>query len=177
MISTMPTLKNPRHERFCQLRAEGKSAAEAYAEAGYLADYANAGRLTRNDQIERRISELQARAARKSEVTVASLVDELEEAREAAHSAEQFSAATQAILGKAKLAGLLRDKVEIGGVGEFDHVETIEDVVRILMAEHDDPRDCLAMLDLMRELVIRLLGEQAKLLPEMQSGGYDIVSD
>lgn len=54
----MPVLPNARHERFAQALSSGMSASEAYKEAGYKADDANAARLTRNDQIRDRVAEL-----------------------------------------------------------------------------------------------------------------------
>ena len=41
----MPTLQNPRHEKFAQELAAGKSAAEAYAHCGYKPNYGNCIRL------------------------------------------------------------------------------------------------------------------------------------
>lgn len=161
MLIAMPVLKNPRHEAFCQHIIMGDSAYEAHAAAGYERNYGNAIRLKGNEKIERRIAELQARAAKKNDVTVASLVDELEEAREAAHSAEQFSAATQAILGKAKLAGLLRDKVEIGGVGDFDACQTEQECLQVFMAQLGGPREALAFAESLREAILRELGDLA----------------
>ena len=50
----------------------------------------------------------------------------MEQARSRAHSLDQLSAATTAIMGKAKLAGLLRDKIEIGSAGDFDACDSVE---------------------------------------------------
>jgi phage terminase small subunit len=41
----MGTLANQRHERFAQALAQGKSATEAYALAGYKANDGNASRM------------------------------------------------------------------------------------------------------------------------------------
>ncbi|TPM37041.1 hypothetical protein [Mesorhizobium sp. B2-3-2] len=59
----MPVLDNQRHEAFAQALAKGKSADEAYAEAGYKPDRGNASRLTANDNIAARVAELQGMAA------------------------------------------------------------------------------------------------------------------
>lgn len=56
----MPVLDNPRHEAFAQALAKGNSASEAYALAGYRRNEGNAGRLNRNEQVQRRVAELQA---------------------------------------------------------------------------------------------------------------------
>ena len=54
----MPVLKNPKHEMFCQLRAEGVCATTAYVNAGYRPHQANAARLSSNDMIRARIAEI-----------------------------------------------------------------------------------------------------------------------
>lgn len=108
----MPSLDNPKHERFAQELAKGKSQAEAYAEAGYVADEGNACRLTGNDKVQARVAEIQERGAVRAEITVSSILGELEQARLAALSAAtpQSGAAVAASMGKAKLLGLVIDK-------------------------------------------------------------------
>lgn len=54
----MPVLPNPREERFCQFRAEGKTASESYVLAGYKANDGNACRLNGIERIQDRIAEL-----------------------------------------------------------------------------------------------------------------------
>jgi hypothetical protein len=115
----MPTLKNPRHEKFAQEIAKGKTATAAMAAAGY-SDPRNSTRLTKNDEISRRIDELMERGAARAEVTVASLLGELEEARQLALRLGQASAAVQCTMGKAKILGLIIDRREVGDVGAFD---------------------------------------------------------
>ena len=126
-------LRNPRHERFCQALLEGKSATAAYAEAGYVRDDGNAARLRVNPRIEERLIELQNEVAEKTQVTVASLVDELEEARKRADSLDQLSAVVKAISEKARISGLMVRKVEVGGPGDFSACETVEAVVDELL--------------------------------------------
>jgi phage terminase small subunit len=124
----VPPLANPRHERFVQALFEGKSADEAYMKAGYSENRGNASRLKANENILARLTELQAAAAKASEVTVQSLLNELEAAREKASNLDQLSAAVRAIEAKAKVSGLLVQKVEVGSVGDFDGCETVEAV-------------------------------------------------
>jgi hypothetical protein len=59
------------------------------------------------------VTELQQRGAVRAEITIADLVKELEEARQAAASAEivQSSSMVSATMGKAKLLGLVVDKL------------------------------------------------------------------
>jgi phage terminase small subunit len=54
----MPALANARHERFAQELAKGKSATEAYVEAGYKANSGNAATLKSDQSISTRVSEL-----------------------------------------------------------------------------------------------------------------------
>jgi phage terminase small subunit len=73
----LPVLSNPKHERFAQELAKGKTATEAYQLAGYAPNDGNAARLKGNDRIEARLSELQQRSAAKTEITVASITERL----------------------------------------------------------------------------------------------------
>lgn len=108
----MTVLANPKHERFAQALAKGKSQADAYAEAGYAPSEPNASRLTRNDKVQARVAELQDRGAIRAEVTLASLIQEAADIQTAAKEDKQYSAATAALTAKAKLAGLWVDKNE-----------------------------------------------------------------
>lgn len=101
----MPPLENARHERFAQGLAQGKSATEAYADAGYKESRSNASHLTTNHNVLKRIEELKSRSAIRAEVTAASLIDEAEEIRAAALAAGQFSAAIAAVKEKGVLSG------------------------------------------------------------------------
>lgn len=56
----MPVLRNSRHEKFAQEMAKAKTATAAMAAAGY-SDPRNSTRLTKNDEIRRRIDELKER--------------------------------------------------------------------------------------------------------------------
>jgi phage terminase small subunit len=108
----MPALTNPKHERFAQELAKGKSATEAYVIAGYKLSEQNAHRLTRNDEVQTRVAEIVDRGAIRCEITLASLMKEAGEIQAAAMEAKQLSAATAALTIKAKLAGLWVDKAE-----------------------------------------------------------------
>ena len=59
-----------------------------------------------------RLAELQMEAAERSQVTVESITKELEEARKVAKDEKQGAAMTGASMGKAKVNGLLVDKVD-----------------------------------------------------------------
>ena len=108
----MPALKNHKHEWFAQALAKGKSQAEAYSDAGYTPSEPNASRLTRNDKVQKRVSEIQERSIVRTEITLASLIQEAGDIQEAAKADKQYSAATAALTAKAKLAGLWIEKAE-----------------------------------------------------------------
>ncbi len=162
----MPVLKNPRHEKFAQALFAGKSAHEGYADAGYKPNDGNCIRLKGNERVQARLAELQAEAAKAAEVTTESLLRELEQARVAATSAEQLGAATQAIMGKAKIAGLLApQRLEINArVDVFAHGTMPELAEAILRDCLDHPghfelataEDKQAVEDLLGETVDRL---------------------
>ena len=109
----MPVLENSRWERFAQNLFQGKSANAAYAEAGYRPHDGNCIRLRGNERIKARLIELQEAVAESSQVTVASLLRELEHARKRADSLDQLAASVKAIEAKAKVSGLLTQKIEL----------------------------------------------------------------
>jgi hypothetical protein len=68
---SMPTLRNPKHERFAQLVASGMTAQAAFTQAGYPSPQ-NAPRLRNSEQVAKRIEELQVRNERKAEMAALS---------------------------------------------------------------------------------------------------------
>ena len=73
----MPILKNPRHERFAQELAKGKTATEAYVLAGYKANDGNAATLKGNQRILDRLAEIAGKAADRAEITIARVLEEM----------------------------------------------------------------------------------------------------
>jgi phage terminase small subunit len=135
----MPPLQNPRHERFAQELATGKSADAAYVLAGYHENRSNAARLSAKQDIQRRVAEIQSLAAERAAITVETLIAEAEEARTKAMAEKGGAAAAiAAITAKAKLAGLWREKVaQTDPSGEHapryilsDHVMSEEEWIR-----------------------------------------------
>lgn len=112
--SSKPALDNPRHERFCQLRAYGWPAYKAYQQAGFKCSkqtaFANSSRLLRSAKISSRIHELVEEFADTVIVTRESLAAELDYAIAMAHQRQQATAAISAIVAKAKLFGLIGSK-------------------------------------------------------------------
>lgn len=106
----MPILNNPRHERFAQGLAAGKSQTEAYEAAGYTKDRTAASRLSTNVNVQARVAELQQRSAAKAEITIDSLRDMLIEDRAMARALEQPSAAVAAVDKLARLYGFMVER-------------------------------------------------------------------
>lgn len=104
-------LKNARHERFAQELAKGKSQVDAYKAAGFKPHTSAAARLFANVSITERVAELSSRAAEKAVVTVADIAAQLDEDREFARGLKQASAAVSASMGKAKVLGLVVNRL------------------------------------------------------------------
>ena len=114
-------LKNQRHELFAQGLATGKTAIQAYEFAGYKSNPQNAGRMTKNDDIQARVKELQERCAVKAELTIVDIVKKLETLEANAIANNQISAGVTAVVGIAKILGLIVDKREQRDVIEFSN--------------------------------------------------------
>ena len=125
----MPTLRNPRREKFALALSEGKSASQAYIDAGYKPCRQNAARMMTNDDIKARVAELQAGAAAKAEVTLETILAELADAAVVAESKGQAQALVSAAMARAKLAGLLVERVEVGAPGDFDGLTSTAAIV------------------------------------------------
>ncbi len=121
----MGVLNNPKWERFAQERAKGKSADQAYKDAGYMANRKNASRLKTNDDIKRRIEEILERFAIRTEITIEKLTEMHLEDHEGAVRVAQYSAAKGALDSIAKLHGLLIDKQEIKGDIQITKIERV----------------------------------------------------
>lgn len=165
----MPALKNQKHEAFAQLIVRGVkhnwSQGEAYQRAGYTttkgaADTA-ASRLLKNVQIQARIAEIGAPAFRKSQITVETLLRDLEMNVAAAGASRNHAAVNGAIGLMAKLRGLLVDRTEIGPPGAFDEIKNIDDVAAAILDE-SSLEDALAVYDEIRDALLRIAAERAQ---------------
>jgi hypothetical protein len=126
------------HERVAQELSTGKSATEAYKNAGYKGDRTAASRLSTKVNIQVRVKELQTEAAQKTKITIESLIREAEEVRGLAVTAGQLSAANTAIVTKAKLSGLWVDRSEVGTVNDISRMskQELEDLIRHQYGDH-----------------------------------------
>ncbi len=110
-------------EKFCRVFVETGNASESYRQS-YKAEKMTANSIAReaslmldNPNVAQRIKTLRETHAKRHNVTVDSLVAELEEIKQIALAAEtpQTSAAVSAVMGKAKLTGLDKQVVEMTG--------------------------------------------------------------
>lgn len=122
----------PKQEAFAKAYVETGNASEAYRmsydvspETKTETVWNEASKLKGNPIVAARIFELQEQLNKRHEVTVDSLVKELEQARLQASQAEQTSSMVAATMGKAKLHGLLTDKQEITSPDESMKPTTI----------------------------------------------------
>lgn len=108
----------PKQEAFCQSYIEQGNATEAYrqayqSQANIKTQKKEAHRILHTPSVAARVAELRAAqeviAQKVHGVTIASLLEELEEARQIGRENGQASAMIAATMGKAKLAGLDKD--------------------------------------------------------------------
>ena len=146
----MPSLSNPKHERFAQALAKGETATAAYVSAGYEPNDGNAARLKGNDRIEARVAEILERAATRAEITVASISDRLlkiAEKCERTSEANKLGVARATLMDVAKLNGLVVDRskndttirnVDLSGLSD-EELEALEAIRSKLAFAGADP--------------------------------------
>ena len=132
----------PKQERFAQLYVELGNASEAYRQA-YESKakpesvHVSACRLLDDPNVTLRVQELKGEVIQRHRVTVDSLMEELEEARQLALATEAPAPAVSATMGKAKLAGL--DKQIIDHTSGGKPIQVNQDaVLAVLAAKHKD---------------------------------------
>jgi len=108
----------PKQEAFALAYVETGNASEAYRRS-YDAEnmqqegiWVAACRVLANAKVSLKVAELQMAAQERTLVTIESITRELEVARYLAETEKQSSAMTAAIMGKAKVNGLLIDKID-----------------------------------------------------------------
>lgn len=124
-----------KQEAFARAYVETGNASEAYRQAYNVGVntkpetvWRKASELLSDGKVTARVDELQAEAKERTMITVESLTAELEQARILAMDDDKgASAAVSAVMGKAKLHGLLVEKAEHSGPGG----KPIETITRI----------------------------------------------
>jgi phage terminase small subunit len=120
---------NSRQEKFANNLAMGMTKAKAYAEAGYKPDPGNPTRLTENDRVQKRLAELQERAALRTGITIENLTADLLRVVEEADLLEKtpgaLNAKRAALMDIATLNGLVVARSETGKPGDFSIADRI----------------------------------------------------
>ena len=131
----MSTLKNERHEKFCQALVQGKSKVDAYVIAGYAPSRPNASTLANKEHVRQRVDELLGKAADiavnvagiTSGITKAWVLEGLRKnADKGLREKKASSVANRALELIGKELGLFVDRVEQGKPGDFAHLSDEE---------------------------------------------------
>jgi phage terminase small subunit len=132
---------DPVRERFAQEYHATGNASEAFRRAKPAARKwkensinSRACQMLTEAKVQQRLEELQAEAAERHGTTIDSLTTELEAARDGAMSTGQFSAAVSATMGKAKLHGLVKDKVANEFTGA--DVQAVTPIINVSLARN-----------------------------------------
>jgi phage terminase small subunit len=132
----------PKQEAFAQAYVETSNASEAYRRS-YSASKmkqpaieVEASRLLDHPKVALRVHELRERARKRHDINVDTITEMLKEDRELARNNNQTSAAVTAVMGMAKLHGLLVDKQEQSGPNGGP-VETHTKVEWVVVDEKD----------------------------------------
>jgi len=107
-------------ENFCQLYVQKGNRSEAYKLAydvrpgtKAITIRVSASKLLKEPHIQQRIDEIREKVRKRHELKIDDIMAELDENRDLALKEKQASAATQATMGKAKVAGFLIDKMQV----------------------------------------------------------------
>lgn len=122
-----------KQERFVAAYVETGNASEAYRRAYDVSPDSKpntiekrACELLKNGKVAGRLSELQKRAQKRHDITIDTLTEMLKADRDLAREIEQPSAAVSAVMGLAKIHGLILDKAQISGDEENPIVTRVE---------------------------------------------------
>lgn len=139
----------PKQQRFVQEYLQDHNGTQAAIRAGYSESTARqqGSRLLTDPRVLAAVRVGQKKVAKKAEVTVDSLMAELEQARKLALKEKQASAAVTATMGKGKLAGLLVEKHKhSGAIGTYnlkdlsdDDLDRLEQILGPLADAGGDP--------------------------------------
>jgi hypothetical protein len=149
----MPALRPHRREVFAHMAIKaaktGKPQSWAYKQSGYNTDgnsaEAAASRLLSDVKVQMRIDELTRPAVKKTGVSVESLLLQLDETIADARKAKQHSVVVQCLSLSAKLVGLLRDRVEVGSPGDFDHLDAAGAIEQVRLDHGEEAAKHLAL--------------------------------
>ena len=136
--------------------------ASGYGGRGHVAE-SGGSRLMSYGEVQMRVDELTRPAVRKARITIESLLAEPEITIADAREAKQHGAVIQALTLAAKVAGFLRERIEVSAVGEFASCHTTDDVARKML--EDWPLDqALRVLDEIRDALVRVASDKARVV-------------
>lgn len=175
----MALLPNSRHELFARAVASGKSAMEAYAQAGYAKSSAksNACRLMENEGIRARITELQTASAKKTEITLESLLADADRIQQQAEALGQTSAASSALKLKSELSGFYAQRIKSEAKVETTS-SVLQSVIAQLLAKGDGEVQVVAATG--SGTVVRFRESQGKrtyLVPTNVAGAHTVLPE
>lgn len=140
----------PQQEIYARLIVEGKSQHQAYLEAypksnGWLASSVDceASKLASNTKVIQRINELRSQLDIKSIETVEKLICELNQVLSISFETKQIAPAVSAIMGKAKLLGLVVDKVETKNLTSLTEENLLKARERVAKMKQDNEQPAL----------------------------------
>jgi hypothetical protein len=119
-------LKNPRHERFANFVAQGKTQYEAYELCGYKPSNGNPCKLASNPVVAQRIKEILEKTAAAQQISAETLINDANRVFVRAMEIDQLSAANGAIKEKGILTGHRIERREVGTPGDFDAIGDAE---------------------------------------------------
>jgi hypothetical protein len=160
----VPILKNQRWEIFAQAIAKGETSTKAYITAGFRPSRKNASRLRAKEDVSARINELQLVTAKSAEISIQSICEELDRACSVARERGQANAMVSAASLRAKLAGLLKDRVEISSADPFEGASSMADIADRMLADMVerfkpiDERDRDGLIDLLQRQAEEMQG-------------------
>lgn len=73
--------------------------------------------------------------AKRSDITIEKILTDYQDALTLAKEQSRPADIVNAATAQAKLVGLLRDRVETGQPGEFDHLDSVSDIIEKVAAE------------------------------------------
>lgn len=124
----MDSALDPQREKFVREYHATGNASEAFRRANPKAKkwkdnsvHVRASQWLSDAKVQLRLRTLQAAACEKHEISIESLTKELDEDRKGAREAGQYSAAITAVMGKAKLHGLIVDRKDVVSDNQHHH--------------------------------------------------------
>jgi hypothetical protein len=94
-----------------------------------------ASRTLKKPHVARRLNELREPMMKKADISVEKVLNDYQHALDLAKSQQKAGEIIAAASAQAKLVGLLRDRVETGGVGDFGDTNSIADVLELVAKE------------------------------------------